>query len=128
MEVTTLQEIADHCPARGDEFPFRLGRQTGTSPFGIGIGFEITDMADRLMLVERARAGERRDVPIAWRALPIERRFPVSLINLGPGLGQPEFRPAVAAVGNEGGKFACSHRARSEAERRDIDLVPRPFV
>src|SRR5207249_5011130 len=105
-----------------------LGRQPLVGPAGEGVGLVEADMVDRLGRVDRAIAQQREDSPRAVLAAPVERRLPALLLHRRPALRQPEFRPAIAALGDEFEEVAATHRVRGEAERLEPNLVARSLI
>src|SRR5579863_7279389 len=83
----------------GRDFPLGLGRQPLAGPAGEGVGLVEADVRDRLGGIDPALAGQGEDAPLAVLDAPVERRFPALLLHDRPAVGQPEFGPAVAAVG-----------------------------
>src|SRR6202040_3008390 len=74
-------------------------------------------------------AGQRKDAlapPIVLE--PIERRLPILLLHARPAIRKPEFRTAIAAIGDESLIFAIAHRTRRDAEGAQQDLMARAFI
>src|SRR4029077_21223568 len=59
---------------------------------------------------------------------PIERRLPALLLDDRPAIRQPEFSPAIAAIGDEFAVFAARHRIAGESKRVEPDFVAWPLV
>ena len=84
METFALNKVAFHRQARSGAFPFKFGRQARAAPIGEGVGFEITDVRDRLGFIDRSKAGESKIPPRSVAFFPIERRFPALFVHRGP--------------------------------------------
>ena len=63
MEISAIGEIPRDGYAFGGKFPFRLGWQALSGPFGIRVGLEVADVADGLGGIEAAQAVERKNRP-----------------------------------------------------------------
>src|ERR1700730_18375682 len=85
-------------------------------------------MADRLGRGDRGFAPQGEDPPRPVLMAPVERCLPALLLHRRPALRQPEFRPAIAALGDEFEIVAATDRVRGEAELIEPDLVARPLV
>ena len=85
-------------------------------------------MAYGFVGAHRMKTVERKHVPVPLLLLPVERRLPAAAVHAVPSGRQPELRPTVAAVLDEGEILAVAHRPRCERERLEPDLVARPFV
>src|SRR5579862_3602645 len=85
-------------------------------------------MAHGLVGIDDAPPGEREEAPCAVRALPIERCLPGFALDGCPALRQPPFRPAIAAIGDEGEILAAGDKPRAEPERLEPNLVTRHFI
>src|SRR6185312_8697448 len=82
------------------------------------------DMADRLLRPPWPQAGEREDAVL----VPIQWRLPAALVHDVPAGRQPELRPAIAAVVDEGLVFARRDEARRQRKRVDPRAMARPLV
>src|SRR2546429_399091 len=88
----------------------------------------MAEMAHRLAPIETLRASESEDAPAFRAAEPIERRPPPLGLHRRPAVGQPELRPLVTAVLDEGEIVAAGDRPRREAEWLEPDLVARSLI
>src|SRR5439155_12732894 len=128
MEMAAVTEIAGERELARRDFPFGLGRQALARPAGEGVGLVEADMAERFGRVDRALARQGEDAPLAVIAMPVERRLPALLLHRRPALRQPEFRPTIAALGDEFEIVSATDRLGGEAERLEPDLVARPLI
>src|SRR5207249_8685414 len=97
VEASALDEVTLRGAGAGSDFPLGLGRQAGAAPVGVGVGFVVADVAERLPRVEGLHAGQGEGPPLAVAALPVERRFPSFARDRGPAVGEPELRAPGAA-------------------------------
>src|SRR5882762_10319641 len=126
--MTAVAEIAGERQVALRDFPFRLSRQPLIGPAGEGVGLVEADMANGFRRVDRALARQGEDPPGAVFETPVERRLPALLLHRRPAVGQPEFRPVIAALGDEFEVIAATDRMRGEAERLEPYLVARPLI
>src|SRR5690348_17477980 len=88
-------------------------------------------MLDGRVRIERHDTTKREDGIIRAAIVifqPIERRAPSFFLHFGPAVRKPEFRAAIAAIGDEGAIFAIAHRPRGDAERPEQYLMARQLI
>ena len=88
MPEVAAEEIALHGQIGRRMFPLELGRQAAAGPACERVGFVVTDMTDRRMLInfEDTAQGEFR----LERLVPVQRPVPATLIHGCPAIRQPE--------------------------------------
>src|SRR6266436_3780051 len=128
VKLAGVRKVAGYRKTRGGDLPLGFARQPLAGPFGEGVSFEKTDVADRLERVQSAASGQSEDGPLAAVAAPIERRLPALLANRGPAIRKPEFRPLVAAGLDETEILGAADRPYREAERFEPHFVARGLV
>ena len=84
MEAFGLDEISFDWTTQRRALPFELCRQTRAGPVGVGVSFEITDVRDRLGLIDGAKTGEREIPPGAVAFRPVKRRVPALFVHRHP--------------------------------------------
>ena len=119
-----------HTPAAGQAaqpgrmFPFHLGWQPGTRPACICVSLVVAQVAHGLPRIQVAQAVKAKYLPaLMVRAAfadgarrlrgrtPVEGLLPGLLLAKVPAFREPELRTAVAAIGQEPGKFFLVDRA-----------------
>ena len=126
--MAAVGEIASGRQTARRQLPLGLSGETLAGPAREGVGLVKADMTDGLRRLDLTLTGEREDSPFAVFAAPIERRPPALLLHRCPAVGQPEFGPAVAAIGDEFEKLASADRACRQAVRLEPDLVARSLI
>src|SRR6185295_5297476 len=112
MEGAAVEEVrapAGEARDAGGVLPLALGGEASSSPFLAllrppareGVRLVEAHVADRLVRVELAHAGESPEMPAAAVLLPVERCPPALLLDLRPAVRQPEEGITVAAAGDE---------------------------
>src|SRR5207302_10218791 len=71
-----LEEIAGDAARCRDVLPFVLERQARAGPARERLGLVEADVAHRLVRIDRALAGERRERPLGAATAPIQLRAP----------------------------------------------------
>src|SRR4029453_16566806 len=128
MEDFAFNEVAFNRAIKRGAFPFELRREARASPVGICVSFEIANMRDRLGLIAGAQTGECEIPPGAVAFCPVKRRVPALFTHSHPAERQPEFRPAIAVVLDEGVVFTIRARPRCQRKRGDQSSMVRTFV
>ena len=123
-----LDEIAFDWTTQRRAFPFELSREPCARPVRIRVGFEITNVRDRLGFIDAAQTGQCEIPPGPVAFCPVKRRVPALFVHSHPTERQPEFRPAVAVVFDKRDVFAICNRPRCQRKRGNQRLMPRPFV
>src|SRR5512142_3356826 len=113
MEPAVIEHVALEPNVGRGQFPLLLARQALAGPLREGRRFVEARMAHRLFGAPRPQAGEREHTVL----MPIERRLPAALIDDLPTGRQPELRPAIAAVVDEGLILAAGDEARRQRKR-----------
>ncbi len=108
--------------------PFALGGEARALPAGVGVGLVEADVADRLVQVEVAVSGEGPDPPSVFPQLPVERRGPALILDLGPAVREPEEGVAVAAVLDELQVLAVGDQPARQREIIQPGFVDRHLV
>src|SRR5207244_4459171 len=108
--------------------PLGFARQPLAGPFGEGVGFKKTDVADGFDGVQSAASGQGKDRPLAAVAAPIKRRLPTLLANGCPAIRKPEFGVLVPAGLDKAEILAAADRPCRETERFEPHLVARRLV
>lgn len=75
-------------------------------------------MADRFVGIDGTASMQGEDLPVpvaAVAARPVERGLPAFALHGGPAVGEPQFRPRIAAVIDEGEVVAVADRPGGEA-------------
>src|ERR1700712_5222489 len=112
MEQAAVEEVRPRHPRdAGGVLPLALGGEASPLPLSplprlparVGVRLVEADVADRLLGVDVAHPGEGPQPPAAALFLfplflPIQRRRPSLLLDLGPAVRQPEEGIAIAAV------------------------------
>ena len=105
-------------------FPFKFGRQPRAAPVRKSVGFEITDVRDRFVWIDRAKSGESEIPPFAVALHPVKRRLPppVAVRSPSSSLTKARIPDAIAAGLDELEIFAVGDRPiASENGRRARD-------
>jgi hypothetical protein len=114
--------------------PLGFGRQAAGhavlrgAPMRVGFGFEIADVNDRRVGVDRRTAVQREVAPALAFALPVSRRIDAIGVPPIPARGEPPARIAVATVVDEGQPLAVGHQPIGQRVRPQQRGMARRFV
>src|SRR2546430_13385411 len=108
-------------PPRSTLFPY-------TTLFRSRVCFEKAHVADRRVGIHRHLAMESQGMPLAIALRPVLGRLPSAGSHGFPSGRKPQFRPAVAAVFDEGDQITMGHGMRGNLERIEPDTVARLLV
>src|ERR1700738_1911425 len=128
MESLALNKVSIDRNIRGGTFPLEFGRQARALPVRIRVGFEVTDVGDRLVFIDGAKTRKSKIPPGAIPLRPVKRRLPALLVYGCPAQREPKLRPRVTAVTHEFEIFAVRYRPRRERKRQHQSAVTRAFV
>ena len=84
MKCFALDEVPFHRQVGRRALPFELRRESRTRPIRVGVGFEITDVCDRLVFIDGAQTRQGKVPPSTVAFHPVERRRPTLFIHSDP--------------------------------------------
>src|SRR5262249_56418673 len=114
--------------SRARTAPSARGGGTPPGPARVGVGIERAQVEARIARAQWSHAGEREAPPLAVALLPVERGAPAARAGRGEAVREPELRPRIAPVADEGQVLGVGHRARRDLEGLDEDPVARRLV
>src|SRR6476659_8293847 len=128
MKEFRLDEIAFDWKIQRRALPFEFRGESCPRPIGISVGFEITDVRDRLGFNDGAQTRQCEIPPRTVPFYPVKRRVPALFVHSYPTERQPKFRPVVAVLLDKRDVFAICNQPRCQRKRGNECLMPRPFV